>query len=353
MNRANVCVLAAVVSFTAAAPPDPTVLQVDGLGGAPVIDHLKPRFSYKIDCGASFSSCPRGLTQTSKQITVFEAASGKSMWEASLAGNETWVTYGGTALSAHTDYTWSVSWNASSNEQSKAVISKFSVGIAEESDWFGADWVQGPSGNEAQVRGEFTPSSRRPVRRATAYVSAPGGFSFFLNGMEVQSVPASDVPNVPSTQHGVMPWLQFERTVLWQAHDVTELLATGGDANAIGVLLGAGWWVPKNHGPRTVRVAVVVEDDSGAREVFVTGVKGGSGPAQACAVVDEHDTATLGCPAGQAVLSVPFASFGTPSGGCDGGGPLSRNSSCDAPGVREQLESMCVGRASCPLAPSC
>ena len=68
----------------------------------------------------------------------------------------------------------------------------------------------------------------KSVRRARLYVTALGSYRVFLNGSRI----GSDVLTPDFTE--------YRKRVLYQTYDVTSLIANGN--NAIGVLLGDGWY---------------------------------------------------------------------------------------------------------------
>jgi len=69
------------------------------------------------------------------------------------------------------------------------------------------------------------------------------------------------------------------------------------------------------------------------------------GPPAQCVRVAEHSVAKLGgCPKGETINAVDFASFGTPTGSCSTGfarGPCNLNTTA------QYVESQCVGKADC------
>ena len=71
------------------------------------------------------------------------------------------------------------------------------------------------------------------------------------------------------------------------------------------------------------------------------------GPAAQCAAAPEHAKINLGgCPTGQAISAVDFASFGTPTGTCKTGFKLGK---CNAKNSVAYVSSQCVGRKTCQL----
>jgi hypothetical protein len=71
-----------------------------------------------------------------------------------------------------------------------------------------------------------------------------------------------------------------------------------------------------------------------------------AGYPQPTATVDEGDTATVACPAGQTITEVTFASFGTPTGSCR----TLANGTCHATTSLAAVQSACTGRRSCSVA---
>ncbi len=65
----------------------------------------------------------------------------------------------------------------------------------------------------------------------------------------------------------------------------------------------------------------------------------------ACGVAAEHAALTLGCPPGMSIDAVPFASYGTPTGGC---GALVQGS-CHAAATATMVQRACVFRTRCTI----
>lgn len=77
------------------------------------------------------------------------------------------------------------------------------------------------------LRKAFT-TERANIAKARVYVSALGAYRLFLNGERV------------GKDELTPGWTYFPKHILYQTYDVTDLVR-GGD-NAIGLLLGNGWW---------------------------------------------------------------------------------------------------------------
>ena len=78
------------------------------------------------------------------------------------------------------------------------------------------------------------------------------------------------------------------------------------------------------------------------------------GPPTQCGIIDEGNTAHIGCGSTQGphakITAVKFASFGTVSGACGNGGTENfKKGSCDANGTLALLQKACVGKNSCTI----
>ena len=64
-----------------------------------------------------------------------------------------------------------------------------------------------------------------------------------------------------------------------------------------------------------------------------------------CAAVDEGQPLTLSCPAGRKILSIAFASYGTPAGTCGG----YSTGACHATNSTSIVGAACIGQNSCTV----
>jgi alpha-L-rhamnosidase len=78
------------------------------------------------------------------------------------------------------------------------------------------------------LRTEF-PASGKEIKTARLYVTARGIYEMYLNGKRI----GEDYFNPGLTQYNI--------TFMYQTYDVTSLIIPG-SKNAIGALLGEGWW---------------------------------------------------------------------------------------------------------------
>jgi sucrose-6-phosphate hydrolase SacC (GH32 family) len=75
------------------------------------------------------------------------------------------------------------------------------------------------------------------------------------------------------------------------------------------------------------------------------------GPLVTCVEVAENMKAPVGCPAGEVISSVDFASFGTPGGSCAAG--FTHAAECDSNHSVAVVAAACVGKNKCILDASC
>jgi hypothetical protein len=104
-------------------------------------------------------------------------------------------------------------------------------------------------------------------------------------------------------------------------------------------------------------VTVATQPSSPAQSCVVTSGMGtiGAGPVSGvvvscanvatCGAVDENQTLTLSCPAGRTILSIAFASYGTPNGSC---GAFTQGT-CHAANSSSIVGTACIGKNSCTV----
>lgn len=115
--------------------------------------------------------------------------------------------------------------------------------------------------------------------------------------------------------------------------------------------VGDGLWLytfPKNF-VGTIRVQPLVDAQTGSELSILSGewLVPGPNPAR-CVDVQEGVAADVGgCPEGSTIISVTFASFGTPTGDCAAGFAI--NSKCHAPTSLDHVKSLCLGQRSCSV----
>ena len=142
------------------------------------------------------------------------------------------VMYNGSALLSGTKYSWQVRvWDNEGKVSPWSKPATFQMAFLKSSDWK-AKWIQ-PDFAEDPVmrpsplmRKDFMVSKK--VASATAYITAHGMYEAQINGQRV-----GDAYFTPG-------WTAYKTRLQYQVYDVTSLLKSG--ANAIGVMLGNGWY---------------------------------------------------------------------------------------------------------------
>ena len=192
------------------------------------IDADKPRFSWVLE------SVQRAEKQTAYQIIVAGSAEKAARnepdkWDSGkvVSSRSVNVEYGGSALGSGEVCWWKVRcWDKDGNAGPFSDVARFEMGLLRESDWQGK-WIGAERGvSSPLLRREFA-IGKRPAR-ARLYVSGLGWSEVYINGKKV-----GDNVLDPATS-------EYHKHILYVTHDVTELLRPG--ANAIGVMLGNGWY---------------------------------------------------------------------------------------------------------------
>ena len=224
-------------AFSAAAVKAPTLQVVDlrceykvnPLG----IDSPAPRLSWRLE-GAG-----RGIAQTAYQIHVAESEAalrtGKTLlWDSGEihSDDSVQVPYRGPALQSGHRYYWHVRiWNNHDVASPWSAAANWEMGLLQPSDWR-SSWIEpdlanDPVGGPAPLlRREFDLSPG--VVRARLYVTSHGLYEVQLNGRRV-----GDQLFTPG-------WTSYNKRIQYQTYDVAGLLKPG--HNAIGVMLGSGWY---------------------------------------------------------------------------------------------------------------
>ncbi len=347
-------------------------LRVEYFSSPLAVGSATPRFSWELPAGL-----PRGVGQQSYQITVIRPYTDFApIWSSGLVDSDS--THGivcNHTLSANAMYQVIVRWVSTDGGNSENAATTFGVGPMDAKDWGTAQWIGSQS--QRQIRASFTLNeTHSDILYAVLHVAAPGCAVVTVNGKPVD-------PGV-----GICTWTQFQHSVLYSSLDVSSALVAG--ENVIGLLLGHNMFGDSKGAESEPTVMVKLNVGAkphpappGAHAYLYTVVseggdplppapappgptpqpKGGcgghaAGGACLCAIIDEHQNVTLGCEGGSKISSITFASFGTPSGTCDGGtnpsgDTFKKNVKCDAPEALAEIEKACVGKESCTLMPTC
>ncbi|MDR1860497.1 MAG: alpha-L-rhamnosidase N-terminal domain-containing protein, partial [Bacteroidales bacterium] len=159
-----------------------------------------------------------------------------AVWDSKeTQGSDMLSVYRGARLEPFTRYFWRVEIRDMTGELRPSEVSAFETGMmAFQNNWHGY-WIgdgETTSGNGINVkpapyfRKEFQTSKR--IRSARAYIAVAGLYELYINGASIGD-------------HRLDPmYTHFDRRTLYVTYDVTAALQNG--KNAIGVLLGNGWY---------------------------------------------------------------------------------------------------------------
>ena len=207
------------------------------------IDETTPRLSWQVD------SERRGALQTAYRIRVASSparlrSNSIDLWDSTRieSAQTGHVIYGGQPLTSRQHCYWQVEiWD----EQGfcfRSATAYWSMGLLAKSDWR-ARWIAADPeivrrdssaiaatltepGTPALFRREFTLPG--PPRRATLYASARGLFELRIGGARV----GNDI--------FAPEWTDYDKRIHYRTYDVTAHVTSG--RNAIGAILGDGWW---------------------------------------------------------------------------------------------------------------
>ena len=200
------------------------------------IDVKSPRLTWKIN------DSRRGAIQKSYDICVgtdsAKVAAGKgSYWKTGkINSSNQMVVYDGNQLKPYQKYYWLLKvWDKNNQKIKSEKLASFEMGMMDINNWKGS-WVSDSWDKNKKespyFRYEF--STQKKIKKARVYIAAAGLFELYINGKRVGD-------------HQLDPtYTRFDRRNLYVTHDVTALLDK---SNAIGVLLGNGWF---NHQSKAV-----------------------------------------------------------------------------------------------------
>ncbi len=190
------------------------------------IDAQQPQFTWQLISGK------RNVLQTAYEVKLTDGKT--TMWSSGkiISDSSVHVAYKGAALQSNTKYSWSVRvWNNYNETSAWSEIASFQTTLFNTSDWK-AKWIE-PGYIEDTLmrpsplfRKEFT--SNKKIINATAFITAHGMYEAKINGKKIGN--AYLTPG----------WTSYHKRLQYQTYDVTNLIKNGN--NAIGVMLGNGWY---------------------------------------------------------------------------------------------------------------
>ncbi|WP_207532746.1 alpha-L-rhamnosidase [Desertivirga arenae] len=231
MKATGTAVIAVLVAYTPTLGQcKPGNLQCEHLENPLGIDANSPRLTWNL------AGCPDVSAQRSYRVIVGTdsnaVVSGRGdVWESgTIESDKMKVLVPKDSLKPFTRYFWAVKVWDDKNRASDQSIASFETGLMS-SNWQGS-WITDANDINIKQAPYFRKSFNSPkkIKSAKAYIAAAGLYELYLNGQRVGN-------------HRLDPmYTRYDRRTLYLTHDVTSLLKSG--QNAIGVLLGNGWY---NH----------------------------------------------------------------------------------------------------------
>ncbi|RFZ85387.1 alpha-rhamnosidase [Mucilaginibacter terrenus] len=216
----------------AAKAAQPVNLRCEYLVNPLGIDATHPRFTWMLN------DSRQGAKQTAYRLVVgtdsLAVLSGKgNKWTTDRVPSPAiLISYEGSELQPYTKYYWKVeTWDQNGVKATPSAIASFETGVMQMDNWKGT-WISDEQGYNVKPAPYFrtTFGTGKKVKSARAYIAAAGLFELSLNGEKVGN-------------HRLDPmYTRFDRRTIYVTFDVTKQILAG--KNAIGVLLGNGWY---NH----------------------------------------------------------------------------------------------------------
>ena len=242
------------------------------------IDNPNPRLSWMMNDSRN------GARQTDYQIIVgtnlAEVHSGiGNVWDSGKTESDAMmVVYDGPALKPFTRYYWTVNVWDKDQKMISSPVGGFETGMMNKSNWQGA-WISDRNDEDYKPAPYFRKKFKamKEIYSAHAFIAVAGLYELYINGEKIGN-------------HRLDPmYTRFDRRTMYVAYDVTDELKSGD--NAIGVLLGNGWYnhqsigvwdfhnAPWRNRPAFCFDLRIVYDD-GSVETIVSGLdwKTSSGP---------------------------------------------------------------------------
>lgn len=194
------------------------------------IDAEHPRFTWV------FGTDTKDFRQEAYQIHIASSeellASGKAdIWTSNKIESTTprAIYNGGTKLTSHTRYYWTVTVWDKKGKTHTSPVSYFEMAKMSKADWQ-AKWITDSHDKEFEpaplFRKEF--KTTKKLISARVYVSGTGYYEMFINGKRVG-------------ENFLDPgYTHFDKRILYVTHDVTSLITEG--ENAIAAVLGNGFY---------------------------------------------------------------------------------------------------------------
>ena len=193
------------------------------------VDEPNPRLLWQL------ASNERGARQTAYQILVATSRATLNrdkgdLWDSGKVSSEESLNigYAGKALASSQPVFWKVrAWDESGKVSGWSEPATFTMGVLNDADWQ-AKWIGAADTNlqSMLLRREFT--VKPGLKRALVHVCGLGQYELSVNGKKSGADLLSS------------GWTKYDKTCLYDTHDVTTMLKQG--ANAVGLTLGKGMY---------------------------------------------------------------------------------------------------------------
>jgi alpha-L-rhamnosidase len=217
-------------SLSAYSAEQPNFLRCEYLLNPLGIDNPNPRLSWR------WSEQHAGAGQSAFQIVVSTDSAEMDkgvVWQSSKQNSGSCMArYSGKPLLPFTRYYWKLMlWDKTGVKIKQEPVAYFETGMVEMKNWKGS-WISDVSDIHVKPAAQFRKpfSISRKIRSARAYIAVAGLYELYINGKKIGN-------------HRLDPmYTRFDRRTLYVSYDVSAQLQQG--ENAVGVLLGNGWY---NH----------------------------------------------------------------------------------------------------------
>lgn len=193
------------------------------------VDVSSPRLTWRLPDGVDSQKIYRIVVGTDS--VAVSHGSGNCWDSGKIFSSDVLAVYSGEPLEPYTRYYWKVDvWDTSGNRYHSG-ITYFETGVMDECNWKG-NWISDTHNIHLKPAAYFRKNFeiKHKIKSARAYIAVAGLYELYINGARIGD-------------HRLDPaYTRFDRRTLYLTHDVTGMLKHGD--NAIGVLLGNGWY---NH----------------------------------------------------------------------------------------------------------
>lgn len=211
----------------------PIALKCEHLVNPLGIDALQPRLSWMMEDHRANASQTAYRVIVGTDSAAVAQKKGAS-WDSGKIGNAmSLINYKGQPLAPFTKYFWGLElWDKDGKRSTASPVASFETGMMTMDNWKGS-WISDKNSIDQREAPYFRKAfdiSAKTIKSARAYIAAGGLYELYLNGKKVGN-------------HRLDPmYTRFDKRNLYVSYDVTAQIKSG--KNAIGVLLGNGWY---NH----------------------------------------------------------------------------------------------------------